>query len=210
MFMKSPWLRKASPPSPRIFAATASAAPATAPVVNPPDTVSAQAGTPFSFQITATNTNVPPVSYEVLDTPVWMTLDPKTGLLAGTPTAPGKIKVQRIAKNSAGASTARELTIAIAAAPDTPVVTGLRDISGTVGQALVAFQVAATPTASSFIATSLPPGLKMSAGGAITGTPTASGTFKIMLSGVNAKGIGTPVEITFTIAQSFSLTPGGN
>ena len=56
----------------------------------------------------------------------------------------------------------------------------------------------------SFITTGLPPGLSL-AGAEISGTPTASGSFAVLISGFNAQGQGGTVKVTITIAPSITF-----
>lgn len=175
---------------------------ATAPVVTSGTSASAQVGTAFSYQITATNA---PTSYEALDAPAWMTVNTVGGLLSGTPTTPGPIAIQIAASNSAGSSNYVTFTITIAAAANTPVVTSSQTANGRVGQAF-SYDLVATLTPTSYLASGLPPGLTFdTATGQIRGTPTTSGTFSVTVSGVNASGQGQPVTLTITILPSLSI-----
>jgi hypothetical protein len=81
---------------------------------------------------------------------------------------------------------------------------------GTVG---VAFSNDITATGDAPIAfsgTALPGGLSVASGGAITGTPTAAGTFNATLTATNAAGTNTQA-VTFTIAKgTVSITAPPN
>lgn len=176
---------------------------ATAPVVTSGTSASAQVGTAFSYQITGTNA---PTAFEALDAPAWMTVNTVGGLLSGTPTAPGTVAIRLAASNSAGSSNYVTLTITIAAAANTPVVTSSQTANGRVGQAF-SYDLVATLTPTSYLASGLPPGLTFdTATGQIRGTPTTSGTFSVTVSGVNASGQGQPVTLTITILPSLSIT----
>ncbi|MFM8983088.1 MAG: Ig domain-containing protein [Spartobacteria bacterium] len=70
-----------------------------------------------------------------------------------------------------------------------PVVTSSLNASGKLGAAFT-YRIKATNKPTQFYATGLPKGLKLNATtGLISGTPTKSGTFKIIISARNAKGI---------------------
>lgn len=85
-----------------------------------------------------------------------------------------------------------------------PVVTSNSD-SGTYGSAF-SYSITATNTPTSYGASGLPTGLSLnSSTGAITGTPTQSGTFTVNLSATNAGGTGTGT-LTLTITGG---PPGG-
>lgn len=96
-----------------------------------------------------------------------------------------------------------DLTLALAAGvgptPTPPTITSTNAFSGTVG---VAFSNDITATGAApigFSGTALPGGLSVASGGAITGTPTAAGTFNATLTATNAAGTNNQA-VTFTIA----------
>ena len=96
-----------------------------------------------------------------------------------------------------------DLTLALAAGvgptPTPPTITSTNAFSGTVG---VAFSNDVTATGDApigFSGTALPGGLSVASGGAITGTPTAAGTFNATLTATNAAGTNNQA-VTFTIA----------
>ncbi|MBU6296055.1 MAG: hypothetical protein KJS91_15345, partial [Planctomycetes bacterium] len=97
-----------------------------------------------------------------------------------------------------------DLTLALAAGvgptPIPPTMTSTNAFSGTVG---VAFSNDVTATGDApigFSGTALPGGLSVASSGAITGTPTAAGTFNATLTATNAAGT-TNQAVTFTIAK---------
>ncbi|MBI2513889.1 MAG: immunoglobulin domain-containing protein [Opitutae bacterium] len=189
---------------PRTLTLTISPAP-NAPVVNSPIAASAQAGTVFSYQITATNN---PTAFEALDAPAWLSVNTGTGLLSGTPPGPGTIALRVGASNAGGSSTMVNVTVSIAAAPNTPVVTSSRSASGRVGQAF-SYDITASLTPTSYVVSGLPAGLTVdTSNGQIRGTPTASGTFNVVVSGVNANGQGQPITIQVTISPSVQIVGG--
>ena len=166
------------------------------PVVNSPLTANAQSGVPFTYTITATNF---PTGFAATGLPAGWTVNPGTGLISGTPSAPGTINIGISASNSGGTSSTETLVITVTLGP--PVITSSSTANGAVG---VAFTYNATalnsPTNWSVDAPGLPAGLSINAGtGQITGTPTASGTFVRTLRATNASGDGT-LSLTFDIA----------
>ncbi len=189
---------------PRTLTLTVYPAP-NAPVVNSAVSVSGRAGTVFTYRITATND---PTSFEALDAPAWLSVNTTTGVLSGTPTGPGTLSLRVGASNAGGSSVLVPVTVSIAAAPNTPVVTSSQTASGRVGQAF-SYDIAATLSPSSYVVSGLPAGLTVDAStGQIRGTPTVSGKFNVTLSGVNANGEGQPVTLVITIATSIQLAGG--
>ena len=178
---------------------------ATAPVVTGANQVAAQVGANFTYQITATGS---PSSYEVVGAPAWMTLNTSTGAIAGTPTAPGTLPVLLLATNSAGTSAPKLFVITIAPGANTPVLTSSRTALGVVGSVFAGYTLAATPAATSFVATGLPPGLSLvftSPNWVITGTPTASGVYPVNVFASNANGVGAPGIVVITITANITF-----
>ncbi len=83
-----------------------------------PATATGAVGQPFRFQITATNA---PTRFAANGLPAGLAVNADTGLIAGTPTAPGVSVVTLSAANATGTSTAG-LTIAVAPGTAPPVV----------------------------------------------------------------------------------------
>lgn len=178
-----------------------------APSITSGTSANAQAGTPFSYQITATNN---PTSFEALDAPAWLSVNTTSGLLSGTPTGPGTATLRLGARNAGGASNYVTLTLTIAAAPGTPVITSEQQPpAGRLGQAF-SYDLTATFSPTSFEVSGLPPGLTVNAAGQIRGTPTASGTYSVTVSGRNANGQGQPVVVTIVIQASLTLSGGSS
>jgi hypothetical protein len=174
-----------------------------APVISGAMSVSGQVGVSFSYGITASGT---PTSYELTGAPAWMLLNTTTGVITGTPTSPGSFAVSAVARNAAGVSAPFPMTVNVAPAANTPVITSSQTASGTVGVPFVKYTIASNPQATSYLATGLPPGLSLSGTlGEITGTPTASGTFPVSIFGTNANGQGATVKVTITISPSITF-----
>jgi hypothetical protein len=75
----------------------------TAPVINSPASAVGTVGSPFTYQITATNG---PTSYNAAPLPAGLSVDTASGLLSGTPTAAGTSNVTLSASNNTGTGTA--------------------------------------------------------------------------------------------------------
>ena len=97
--------------------------PATPPVFTSADTVTAQEGTPFSFQVTAVEGVT---RYSATGLPTGLTNNAATGLISGTPTTAGAFTVALQAANVRG-TTFSTLTLTIVGS--TPVVTLTTDAS---------------------------------------------------------------------------------
>ena len=89
-----------------------------APVITSPTTASGSVGTPFSYQITATNS---PTLFGINSLPLGVNINTATGLISGTPTAAGVGTVTISATNAGGTGT-QSLTFTIIAAAS-PAVT---------------------------------------------------------------------------------------
>ena len=176
------------------------------PALTSSQTASGTVGTPFSFQLTATNS---PTSFTALGLPAGLSLNSVTGLISGTPTAAATSHVQVSASNSAGTSTSATLIITIAGSgtdgvPATPALTSAFTASGTVGTSFN-FQITATNSPTSFSALGLPTGLSLnSATGLISGTPAAAGTSHVQVNASNAGGTSTSATLIITISAAGS------
>lgn len=90
--------------------------------------------------------------------------------------------------------------------PGTPVITSATGASGTQGQPFN-YQITATDSPTSFGATPLPGGLSINTTtGSISGTPSAIGSFDVVISAANATGTGS-ATLTLTISAAPPLTP---
>ena len=155
------------------------------PVITSTLTASAVKGSPFSYQITATNN---PTSFNATGLPAGVTVNTGTGLISGTPTASGSFSVAMSATNSGGTGTA---TLALAVNSPAPVITSALTATVSVGTAF-SYQITASNNPTSFNAAGLPAGLTVNTGsGLISGTPTSVGASTVTLSATNSSGTGT-------------------
>src|SRR5574341_677601 len=138
------------------------------------------------------------------------------GALSGTPTAAGTFSFSVQLGDARGATASRGLSIDIATAP----AVGTSALPG--GTATFAYPATAlagsggTPPYTWVLAPGsgpLPPGLTLSAGGALSGTPTAAGTFSFSVQLGDARGAtasrGLSIDIATAPAVGTSALPGG-
>ncbi len=169
---------------------------ASAPVItNSSLTAAATVGSTFSFSITASNTAT---SFSASPLPPGLSVDAATGVMSGTPTAAGTTAVLLGATNATGTGNAT-LTITVAPAPVTPIVTSPSNVATVAGSPSTVV-VVATDSPTGFSATGLPPGMSIdSSTGTITGTPTTAGTWVVTVIVTNASG-STNFALTIAVA----------
>jgi hypothetical protein len=155
-----------------------------APVITSPDIAYDAVGTPFTYQITATNA---PLAFSAKGLPAGLTLSATGGTITGTPTDTADATVAITAANADGIGTA---ILTLTTAPVTPVINSPTTATVLVGGAF-SYQITATNDPTSFAAAPLPPGLTFADTGSIVGTPTAVGTSVVTLTATNDLGTGT-------------------
>jgi hypothetical protein len=166
------------------------AAAGTAPIITSPASAPGTVGAVFiTYTIVATGV---PTSYAASGLPNGLALDPLAGTIDGTPTTVGVSVVTLGATNASGTGTAT-LTITVAAANVVPIITSpTTNPTGTVGTVFTTYPIVATGSPTGYTATGLPAGLTINPlTGAISGTPTVSGTFVVTITATNSTGTGT-------------------
>ena len=175
---------------------------ASTPVVTSNGSALAQVGQFFQFAIKAANG--PLTAFAATNRPAWLALDANTGVLSGIPTEATStpIVIALTATNLGGAGNPKNLALTVAPAPATPVIMSALTVSGRAGNAFT-YQISASQTPTSFVATGLPPGLLLnSATGEITGSPTVSNAFNVAIRAANAGGLGAPATLVVDIAPA--------
>jgi hypothetical protein len=86
-----------------------------------------------------------------------------------------------------------------------PVVSNSGNVEATLGTA-VSYQITASLASTKYQALQLPPGLSVNAtSGLIFGTPTAAGTYPVILAAANASGVGV-ATVDFVVAEAPATT----
>jgi len=136
--------------------------------------------------------------------PDGMTLNPDTGLISGIPTTAGVYTLRVQACNISGCSTTQTI-ITVNDAAAQPLAASYTDASGVVGSPLSTLPVITEggPVTSALLkGGTLPSGMLLNpATGAITGTPTVTGAFPLLVTLGNATSGKITVPVTLTISQ---------
>lgn len=143
--------------------------------------------------------------------PAGLSLD-QTGTISGTPTTAGTKNFSVIIQDARNKATTSAFSIVIAPDGTIPVlVIATASIPGaTVGAAYTATLAASGGTPAYSWTTSsgaLPPGLSLSTSGAISGTPTAAGSFTFVAQVADASPSIQTASLTFTIVVTGSSVP---
>jgi uncharacterized protein YhjY with autotransporter beta-barrel domain len=173
--------------------------------VNPATLPNGTAGTPYNQTVTASG-GTAPYTFAVTagSLPTGLALNGGTGAITGTPTTPGPYSFTITATDANSNTGNRAYNVTINAAPLTVDPTSLP--SGEVGTAYNQAVVASggvAPYSYAVIAGALPTGLALNGGtGAITGTPSAGGTFNFTIQATDAQ--------PNTGSRAYSVTIGTN
>jgi subtilisin family serine protease len=179
-------------------------------------TANGEAGFPFSETLIASG-GVPPYKFSLPYPPGGLNVNSSTGVISGKPSTAGSLQVQATVTDSTGASANANGTLNIAAQLQLQVP----GINGGVG---IAFSnapnsngvYANTLTAAggyppyTFSISALPTGLSLnSSTGAISGTPTASASLKVVATVTDSFGASTTANANINIASTLSLQISG-
>jgi hypothetical protein len=140
---------------------------------------------PLTYQIVATNS---PTEYGANGLPPGMSVNTLTGLLSGTPTQTGTFDVTLTATNAFG--TAQKALALSVRLPAAPVITSAQTTLAVLNDPFT-YQITGVSNPTSYGASGLPSGLTVNtSNGLISGAPTATGTFNVILSAANSGGTG--------------------
>ena len=173
-----------------------------APVITSGLSASGSLATPFTYQITATNS---PTAFNASGLPSGLSAS-ATGLISGSPSAQGTFTATISAQNGTGTAS-QTLTISIGLL--SPVISSAASATATIGVPF-SYQISATNFPTSFNATGLPAGVTVNtATGQIVGTPSVIGSFSIALSATNATGTGNQT-LLITVALAAPIITSAN
>ncbi|AWI09961.1 putative Ig domain-containing protein [Ereboglobus luteus] len=157
------------------------------PVITSAATKNGVVGEPFSYQIIA---QYSPTAYDATGLPSGLAVNQTSGMISGTAATSGTYNVVLSASNAAGSGTAA-LLLDIASELFAPVITSATTAVAHEGEQFL-YELTASQQPDTLTATPMPAGLDYDpATSMISGIPTASGTYNIMLSATNRKGTGT-------------------
>ena len=175
--------------------------------IHSPATFEIAAGAPFQHQLSAAGGSGPYAwSLRSGALPAGLSLHPATGVIAGTPTVAGGFAfvVQATDAQAGWAQKGIAITVTAPPLPAGFEITTPSLPAGAVAspyQAQVAATGGATPYVWSLASGNLPAGLSLNAGtGAVTGTPTAAGTFSFTVAATDAQS--RAAQRVFSIAVS--------
>ncbi|MDR2970324.1 MAG: putative Ig domain-containing protein [Bacteroidales bacterium] len=161
---------------------------ATAPIITTTTLQGGVTGTAYNQTLTATGTTPITWSLQSGTLPAGLNLS-AAGAISGTPTSAGTSNFTVKATNSVGNDT-KALSIVITTSAVKPTITTTTLPNGKTGTAYNA-QLEATGTAPiswALASGNLPTGLTLYSGGAISGTPSAIGTFNFTVQATNSAG----------------------
>ncbi|MEQ1946370.1 MAG: putative Ig domain-containing protein [Bryobacteraceae bacterium] len=169
-------------------------------------------GQPYSFALTPTGGVPGGYTWSLLSGPPWLTINPATGQLGGTPTAIGNLTVVAQVMDIAGQTAFRSYSLGVI---NPVVITTVSVPSGVVGAAY-STTISASGGTLPLTWSMQPPvvnGLSInSSTGTITGTPLAAGGFTLNVTVVDsAQSIATvpfPISVINTLGITTTSIPG--
>jgi serine protease len=167
-------------------------------------------GSAVSLQIHAADSQSgQTLTYGATGLPAGLSINTASGLVSGTPTTSGSSSVTVTASDPSPASGSATFSWTINVATNKVTVTSPGNQSSRVNRSLT-LQIHATDSANgqtlTYSASGLPTGLHISTSGAITGTPTAVGTFSTKVTATDTTGANGSASFTWTIRNRFGTT----
>jgi len=177
------------------------------PTITPIDDQTIAVGSPFSYQVEATDPDGDPLSYALLSGGEELMIS-AAGLITGTPASPGTISVEVEVSDSQGGFATASFDLTVTNEP--PTITSIADQTVVVGSPF-SLQVQASDPEGQELSYELINGsgeLGISAGGLITGTPTWPGTITVEVQVTDPHGEFARESFDLTVTnQPPTITP---
>jgi hypothetical protein len=165
-----------------------------APVISSDLSVAGDAGSPFTYTITASGL---PTRFAAGGLPTGFTLNTSTGVISGTSQLDGTFRVTLAAFNQLGRGLAN-LTLTLN--PTYEITSSLADTDLEVGESF-RYNITLRGSVSAYGVNNLPPGLSLNRqNGLISGRPTRPGTFTTTLQGLQGSTVLASGQKTFTVS----------
>ena len=137
-----------------------------------------------------------------------------TGEISGTPTAAGSFTFTTKVADTASGTATQAFTLLVAAAPAITTTSLANGTQGTAYSQVLALSGGTPPFAWTLTAGSLPPGITLTAQGALSGNPSASGNFGFTVQVKDSSSATATQQLTAAIALTLAITtapalPGG-
>lgn len=168
------------------------------PQITSPNSFRGTLTVPFAGAITAYGSI--PISFTATALPPGLTIS-EEGLISGVPTSVGTNSITLSASNAYGV--ALQSATFVVSEPLAPQIHS-SEFTGVVAEAFQATLVASGTTPIDFGASSLPPGLAVSADGVISGNPAASGNYTATLTATNPFGV-VSKQVVFSISKGLPV-----
>ena len=144
--------------------------------------------------------------------PSGLSINPSTGSVTGTPTAPCSCSVTVVATDGAGFSGTASFAWTVT---NTVVVAPQADTSSPSGTAVAPLTNSATDSQSgstlTWSATGLPVGLSIDpASGTVTGTPTTGGVFPVVVTATDGSGFSDSTSFSWTVTNTVVISGPGD
>ena len=165
-----------------------------APVISSDLSVAGDAGSPFTYTITASGL---PTGFAAGGLPSGLTLNSSTGVISGTSQLDGTFRVRLAAFNQLGRGLAN-LTLTLN--PTYEITSSLAATELEVGQSY-RYNITLRGSVSAYGVNKLPPGLSLNRqNGLISGRPTRPGTFTTTIQGLQGRTVLASGQKTFTVS----------
>jgi subtilisin-like proprotein convertase family protein len=175
--------------------------PTAQPTITSPLAASANAESPFSYQIAASQN---PQLFSASGLPSGLSLS-ASGLISGIPVTQGVSNITIGATNSLGTGTASLVLTVGPRLPTPPVITSSLAAAAVVNVPFN-YQISSTNAPTGYSASSLPAGVTVNTQtGAINGTPTVIGTFNASITATNVDGTDTDTLVITVSATASAL-----